>query len=413
MTATQAKALRNGERVVFDDGVKGTVAGRIVHGIRVVWDDGQEGCIAFDDFLRIDKTEEGRTMKHASRGFTLVELLVVIGIIAILAGLLTPAVMAAMTKAHEAATVNTIRQVELGAQMFANDYGENPPSTWAQFDEVFEHDWVTRTAILDGAGNQTGWAISPGADGTYTRNTTWRGVFSNVDEVFFPWQENMAGGIPTLDPSAVDQWGNTVGVTTVNEGSEVLTACLLTQYGGAYLEMDAATLSNTDGDYDTANHVASASNWVLSPRTVNDALMEITDYWGNPLVYIRNDRYDRHDGWIGSNATGFFEQTTFPAPPGYAPEYVRYVGQDGIERPCYARSWVNFYNGVAGVPRMVGNYPNLTTFHLYSWGVDETPGAGEAVGPTGVGLGYPAASEPGLWPGFNGDSDNLANWNDD
>ena len=335
--------------------------------------------------------------------FTLVELLVVIGIITILAALLTPAIMTAMTKAHEAATLNTIHQVELAAQAFMNDFGEYPPSTWAQFDELFEYD-------ADG-------------DGFYNRGP---------DEVFFPWADDGifglgeagVGGPPNLD-SNNSTGTNAFGISTYNEGIEVLTACLASRNGGPYLEPDVSYLSNTDNDRDVLNVAANASNWLFSPNAQWDELFELTDFWGNPLVYVRNDQYDAHDGWWGAGAAAIFENpddsNTWDVnrldagQPG--PEFLRYVpvefdGDVTRAVPCYARSWVHHYDGAQGVQNRTGNYPNLSEFQIYSWGNDETPGAGEATDAGGLPLDYPDSEEAGQWPGWNADSDNLTNWSE-
>lgn len=61
-------------------------------------------------------------------GFTLTELLVVIGIIALLAALLTPALAGAKRKANQIKCLNNIRQVNLALTLYASDAnGEFPP----------------------------------------------------------------------------------------------------------------------------------------------------------------------------------------------------------------------------------------------------------------------------------------------
>jgi prepilin-type N-terminal cleavage/methylation domain-containing protein len=61
------------------------------------------------------------------KGFTLVEMLVVIVIIGILAGLLTGAVIMARTSARIGVVRSEIGQLELAVQMYKDKYGEYPP----------------------------------------------------------------------------------------------------------------------------------------------------------------------------------------------------------------------------------------------------------------------------------------------
>ena len=64
---------------------------------------------------------KGSTQSTGASGFTLIELLVVIAIIAILAALLLPALSKAKSRAHGASCINNLRQLQLAAQMYADD----------------------------------------------------------------------------------------------------------------------------------------------------------------------------------------------------------------------------------------------------------------------------------------------------
>jgi prepilin-type N-terminal cleavage/methylation domain-containing protein len=70
------------------------------------------------------------------KGFTLVELLVVVAIIVILAGILYPVFAAARRAAYNATCVSNLKQIGLAVQMYTQDYDEAFPTACCQTDRV-------------------------------------------------------------------------------------------------------------------------------------------------------------------------------------------------------------------------------------------------------------------------------------
>jgi prepilin-type N-terminal cleavage/methylation domain-containing protein/prepilin-type processing-associated H-X9-DG protein len=85
-------------------------------------------------------------VQRKSRAFTLVELLTVIGIIAVLAALLFPVFATARGKAREITCVSNLRQIGMAIKMYTQDYDElypwavdatdrYTPQIWSQYPE--------------------------------------------------------------------------------------------------------------------------------------------------------------------------------------------------------------------------------------------------------------------------------------
>ena len=72
-------------------------------------------------------TTEAKTLG----GFTLLELLVVVAVIAMLAALLFPALRSAKDRAKRTTCINSVRQINLGLRMYSDDSNDATPSSGA------------------------------------------------------------------------------------------------------------------------------------------------------------------------------------------------------------------------------------------------------------------------------------------
>src|SRR3712207_6304765 len=88
--------------------------------------------------LRPEVTQMTAEVRRSRRGFTLVELLVVIGIIAVLIGILLPVLSRAREQSRRTACLANLRSLGQGLFVYANSFRDrlpngNPRSVWVDY----------------------------------------------------------------------------------------------------------------------------------------------------------------------------------------------------------------------------------------------------------------------------------------
>jgi|YelNatPaOPRAMG01_1025707.scaffolds.fasta_scaffold18910_2 prepilin-type N-terminal cleavage/methylation domain-containing protein/prepilin-type processing-associated H-X9-DG protein len=161
---------------------------------------------------------EGRA---SARGYSLVELLVVIGIIGILAGLLYPVLTQAQDMARMRVCASNLRQLGQAYKMYVDDnYGYSIPAP-----NPYPYDWVLRprplinytkqAPVLVAAGNPKRLWICPGDRGFGNEPPRWRYNGEPMSSYMFPYgaflatAENVdvANGVTRANtPRRVEQW---------------------------------------------------------------------------------------------------------------------------------------------------------------------------------------------------------------
>src|SRR5438093_10690259 len=132
--------------------------------------------------------------RQCKTGFTMVELLVVIAVIAILASLLLPALARAKAKAQAAGCLSNLRQLTLCWLMYADDNGDSLPPN------------VALNTLGDGVGTRVGWTTR---DPSWPQGNCYTDTNLNHIEpgLLFPYNRSVGIYKCTADKSTVRDQG--------------------------------------------------------------------------------------------------------------------------------------------------------------------------------------------------------------
>jgi prepilin-type N-terminal cleavage/methylation domain-containing protein/prepilin-type processing-associated H-X9-DG protein len=122
------------------------------------------------------------SVRQKSSAFTLIELLVVIAIIAILAAILFPVFAQARAKARQTSCLSNTKQLNLGFQMYKQDYDESYPF-WSWWDSCPRSEGAT------GASRNHFESLWINAIYPYTKNA---GIYACLSDRYYLTSENTA-----------------------------------------------------------------------------------------------------------------------------------------------------------------------------------------------------------------------------
>ena len=192
--------------------------------------------------------------RRRSRAFTLVELLVVIGIIAVLIAILLPALRKARDAANTTACASNLRQVAIAVLAYANDNkGRLPPSRINTGDQIYPQGWFWSNELV-----RDGYVAAPAGVNSAGRPRDGANVFrcpSGIDEdlsfsgfnALYPRQGANQQYLFVKSPTAAEAVKTWYGLNsiTVEDGTST-SACIGGSIDAAFAWYNGKNAGDTD-----------------------------------------------------------------------------------------------------------------------------------------------------------------------
>ena len=203
-----------------------------------------------------EKNRSGGEACDASHGFTLVELLVVIGIIALLIAILLPVLSKARAAANRVACLSNIKQIHMGITLYCDDNHDWYPTCAYPTDGAayvqMNDDWIwwEQNRNLDDSpiakylnlgGDRLKKLLRCPADNLENRKPL-PGIMSGQGAYFYSYTMNQSTGVNYVP----EYWSRTKRVQWHRPAEKILLAEQLLPYGGVWSSI--ATLTHRHGE---------------------------------------------------------------------------------------------------------------------------------------------------------------------